>query len=336
MKITGSNGVLRRITLSTANCSGLCDVPRIPCSNLNHDLSEKVLAMHTVFRTFYPQNLKIVFGDPRVRDEDAAQNTLAVCIAENRPVQDADLSNIFTGIGSASSAEDSPKLSLLKQYARTIAEKYITEKDSNVKQLTRNLISLIAQKSAEMRLVYILITETKDGIRDYFSQLFTDNDGKLELEEIDIQEGAHLIETSRAVFKTLVDSEEFEDNFCKRRSRIPTTFFKSANSHLSIIDKADIFALRYIGKGKGQAKNVKQRLGKNNSFNAFGQPLNAVLTRLQRRKFLEIVDTEEVDAGGRLKKKFKVSYDEESPAHTEFLEKFQALYPGETISSINQ
>ena len=127
-----------------------------------------------------------------------------------------------------------------------------------------------------------------------------------------------------------------EDNFCKKRSRLPGTFFKSVNSHLSILDKADIFALRYIANGKGQAKNIKQRLGKNNSFNAFGQSLNAVLTRLHIRKFIEIVDTEEVDAGGRLKKRFKVSYDEKSPAHTEFLEKFQALYPGEIICNKNQ
>ena len=62
LKVAGCNGLLRRLTLSTSDCSGMDDIPRISCSDVNEALSLKVLAMHNIFREFYPNHLKFLFG----------------------------------------------------------------------------------------------------------------------------------------------------------------------------------------------------------------------------------------------------------------------------------
>ena len=126
-----------------------------------------------------------------------------------------------------------------------------------------------------------LITKDVSEIKDFFDALFNQRNGNINLTEVDIREGAHLIDVSRNIYKRLVEANEFEENFCSKNSRISKTYFGRNSKSLSLNEKAQIFALYYISKSKALAKTVNQALKRNNSFKAFSIPFNNVIP--QRR-----------------------------------------------------
>ena len=145
------------------------------------------------------------------------------------------------------------------------------------------------------------------------------------------QEACHLVETSRLIYQTLIEADEFESNFCKKNSRIPKTQFRGNAGSISMGEKAEVFAFNFIKKSRAQAKGVHQGLKKNNSFKAFGCPLEAVINKLKRRLLVDIYDTEELNADGRVKKKYRITYNSQNVEHTSFLVKYQALFPGDVL-----
>ena len=303
---------------------------RFPCTELNEQMKRKVLIMHDVFRKHFPKQLKLHFG---INEEAMVEAKDEFCnlLDDSGGLQDDGLNLLFSGDGIAALLNDSPKLQLLKELALEIAKKSMTEKDSKDEQVARNLVFIIGQKAAEMHLVNVLVGKSVNDLETYFDTAFILNNGVIELDEVDIREGAWLVEVSRNVFKCLVEAEDFENNFCKHRSRMPRTYFKSCNGTLTMDDKADIFTVHYICNSNGQAKNITQNLGRNSSFKSFGRALPAVLERLKRRKFVETVEEGERDNAGRLKKRFKLTYNSEELNHQQFLVKFQVIYPGETF-----
>ena len=135
--------------MSYCDYKGMDDIDRIPCEGLNQQLSSRVLAMHTVCRTHFPEKLKFRFGENRVVAV-GNPSQLSSILAARADVHLADLPLIFTGEGRAVSESDSRLLTMLKTFAKDITERTLTEHDSSVQQETRNLVSLIAQKAAEM------------------------------------------------------------------------------------------------------------------------------------------------------------------------------------------
>ena len=161
--------------------------------------------------------------------------------------------------------------------------------------------------------------------------IFTSHDGTIILTEEDIREGAHLVEVSRTIWQLLNEAEEFESNFCRKNCRIPKTYFSSKQNMLTLADKADIFALHYIKNSKAQVKSINQGLQRNNSFKAFSVPVPTAIERLTTRKLLKVLTEEERNQDGRRKKRYKITYDRDDVYHVQFLEKYQALYPGNVI-----
>ena len=135
--------------MSYCDYLGMDDIDRIPCEDFNRRLASSVLAMHTVCRTHYPENLKFRFGEDRVV-ADGNPSHLSLILVARRDVYDADLPLIFTGEGRAASHRDSRLLTMVKTFAKEITERTLNEHDSTVEQETRNLVSLIGQKAVEM------------------------------------------------------------------------------------------------------------------------------------------------------------------------------------------
>ena len=150
------------------------------------------------------------------------------------------------------------------------------------------------------------------------------------MEEVDVREGAFLVETSRKICRVLVEIEEFEHFFCKRNPRMPKTFFKSDN-RFSMSDKATIFALHFMNKSQAISKSVNQSIKKNHSFKSFGIPITKVVDILKTRKLIEVVSDEELDNQGRQKKRYRITYNSELEDREEFMVKYQAVYPGDNI-----
>ena len=107
--------------------------------------------------------------------------------------------------------------------------------------------------------------------------------------------------------------------------------FDRNSRSLSLNDKAEIFALLYISKSKALAKTINQALKRNHSFKVFGVPLTKVIDSLKTRKLVELYSIDELNRDGSQKKKYKISYNVEDTEHNVFLERFQALYPGEIL-----
>ena len=197
----------------------------------------------------------------------------SLLLQARRGVIDRDLRLIFTGEGTAASANDPPLLTLVKSLAVDIVKNTMTTKDSTLMQETQNLVSLIGQKSAEMYLINLLIEKEAPELTTFLDNVFTSNDGIIILNEVDIREGAHLVQVSRTIWQVLVEADEFESNFCRLNSRIPKHFFSSKQNMLTLGEKADIFALHYIKNSKAQVKSINQALKRNSSFKAFSVPL---------------------------------------------------------------
>ena len=135
--------------MSYCDYHGMDDIDRIPCKDLNQQLSDSVLAMHTVCRSYFPAKLKFRFGAHRTVAVGNPSH-LSQILAAGDDVHEADLPRIFSGEGQAVSQRDSRLLTMVKTFAKEITERTLTEHDSSVEQETRNLVSLIAQKAAEM------------------------------------------------------------------------------------------------------------------------------------------------------------------------------------------
>ena len=168
-------------------------------------------------------------------------------------------------------------------------------------------------------------------ITQFIETVFTTFNGYINLAEIDIREGSHLVDVSRRIFQRLVEANDFENNFCSKNSRIPKTYFVTKNKALSLKDKAEIFALHYVSKSKAESKGVRQGLKRNNSFKAFGVPLPNVLETLKTRKLLDVYSVDQLNSDGRQMKKYKITYNSQDMEHSAFFEKYQALYPGEVL-----
>ena len=164
INVAGCDGLLRRMTLSTSDCSGMDDIPRIPCSQLNESLSAKVLALHNVCRSHHPINLKFRFGQSEEWKEQ--EHALVRILQADGGLQDEDFPHIFTGLDTASSAKDPDLLKLVKTLADKIAVETECSKDSSVKQEGKNLVSIMGQKAAKMHLVNSLVSNDIDQSRE--------------------------------------------------------------------------------------------------------------------------------------------------------------------------
>ena len=144
MKVAGCNGTMRRLTLSTSNISGMDDIDRIPCHELNESLSEKVLVLHEVCRQYFPFNLTYDFG-PGIVLDGQPPSSLRTLLQARADVNNDDLPNIFTGTGQAAVKHDPILLTLVKDLAKEIVVSTLTTMDSSIAQETKNLVSLIGQ-----------------------------------------------------------------------------------------------------------------------------------------------------------------------------------------------
>ena len=180
-------------------------------------------------------------------------------------------------------------------------------------------------------MINLLVTKDAAEITDFLHSVFTISHGDINLTEIDIREGVHLVDVSRRIFQRLVEADEFEKNFCSKYSRIPKSYVSGKGYNLTLKEKAEIFALRYVSKSRAVAKGVNQGLKRNNSYKAFGVPLPNVIDSLKTRNLLQVYSLDEVDRDGRPKKKYRVTYNNADIEHAMFLEKFQILYPGEVL-----
>ena len=131
LTVAGSNGTMRRLTLSFSDYKGMDDIGRIPCTELNEILSERVLTLHKVIRKHYPRKLKFRFG-PVLDNGGANPSHLATLLHANAEVTHTDLPRIFTGEGRASVSTDPILLTLLKKLARETAQKTLTEYDTDL------------------------------------------------------------------------------------------------------------------------------------------------------------------------------------------------------------
>jgi hypothetical protein len=185
----------------------------------------------------------------------------------------------------------------LKDNAQTIAEETVTDKDSQLDQLQQDLVSIIGQKTAEMHLIAILFDYTASELATFFDTIFSSPDPTVYLTPTDVKEATYLVRTSRHIFHPIVDAYEFESNFRRKRSRMPKTYFLKATATLTTGDRADIFALRFIGKSKADTKSVNQTITRNSSFKSFGLSLSTVIDRLRTRKLNDIIDSGEQNTG---------------------------------------
>ena len=229
----------------------------------------------------------------------------------------------------------SPRLKLLKAFAKDIAETTILDTDTSLIQLTKNLVSLIGQKASEMNLLFSLVTLDSLQLKEYYDDIFMNHNGVVALSDVDIEEAAEAVKRSRGILTAFKETREFEVNFQKGKSKIPPSYFHSRSGSFTPETKAMIFAIRYIKDRESQAKNIKQSLKKNCSFRAFATDLNIVeaklinlglLIRERREKRLNN------NAGVRVYTYYKCVYNPLLDAHKEFLSKFQIIYPGELIA----
>ena len=316
------------------------------CKRLNAELSRRLLTFFKIFRDNAPKKLQYHFGflpNDGLPDDDIPQGNNDLIV---KPISNDELKNVFD------QEEDvkeniTPKLLFLYQTAKEIAESTFTESDCSIKQLTKNLISLIGQKSVEMNLLAKLASMTSDQIQTSFDKLFSEVEPRVELDEIDIVEAAELIRRSRMILMAFQEAQEFENNFVKVKSKIPRTFFHRRALNISTMTNAMIYVLHYIADKVTASKHVKQSLKKNTSFRAFAVDMNEVLVKLtslgvltteQRIKRARVLnplqlDANEVNIEERRENYFKILFDINNNYHKSFLETYQVIYPGQIFYS---
>ena len=205
-------------------------------------LKRRMMTFFTIFRQQNPKKLQYHFGEnipdvenPNERPPDGMP----------APISNDQMNNIFEG-------EDivepniPQNLKFLQDVALDIAEDTFNESDCTVTQLTRNLISLIGQKSVEMNMLSRFITMNCDELMNYYTNIFNNHAGIVQLEKIDIEEAAESVRRSRKIILSFREAREFEENFIKNRSRIPKSYFVRTELPLTKLNKAMIFVVHYI------------------------------------------------------------------------------------------
>ena len=224
-KTAGNNGTIRRLCYAYADTSGFADIPVRNCTALNTELSSRLQTMFQIFRDKHPVILKFVFSldfAANANEVNGEPLNNDVLIEE---VTDADLNTMFDGLGNGEGNVQIPKLTLLRDYAKQIANDTFTEADSSIEQLEKNLRSLIGQKAVEFNLLASLVTRTSNQLRQHYTVVFDQNQGKEELEERDITDAFHAVKRSRQIFQAFLEAEEFEENFLRQKPKIPKSFF---------------------------------------------------------------------------------------------------------------
>ena len=175
--------------------------------------------------------------------------------------------------------------------------------------------------------------------RAYFTRIFVQKRGFVELSRDDINEAAESVRRSRKIFLAFVEAKEFENNFLKTKSKIPKTFFRSMNVPITNARKAMLFAVKYIHGRKTIAKSIKQSLKKNCSFKAFNEDLDTTITTLQT---MDLLRTEmrqhrgkrDVNGNVMIRKErfFLLNFNNDNEDHKKFLSQYQVIYPGEIFA----
>ena len=111
----------------------------------------------------------------------------------------------------------SPKLKLLWELAKNVAEETYTEADTSMEQLEKNLVSVIGQKSVEMNLLATLASRAPEEIMNYYDKIFKEHGAKVELDSQDIIEAVECVRRSRKIFMALQEAAEFVVNFMKQK-----------------------------------------------------------------------------------------------------------------------
>ena len=260
--VAGHNGTIRRLCYAYADSTGVGDIPIRSCSHLNSELGQRLQTMFQVFRTASPKFLKFVFSREEAENKDAVEHEQKENFVMPK-VSDEELGTLFDGSGRGDRHNYGSKLKLMRQRAKQIAEETMSDADTSVEQLSKNLRSIIGQKAAEMNLLFSLVTRNSQAIAAYYEDVFEAHSGYVELSNRDIEEAAVAVRRSREIFLSFMDAHQFEETFIKQKSKIPKTFFMKRNLHLTQKTQAMIFAIRYIKGRKSEAKSLKQSLKKN-------------------------------------------------------------------------
>ena len=172
---------------------------------------------------------------------------------------------------------------------------------------------------------------------------------KLQIQRIDLVEGAELVRRSRKKMISLCVAVEFEENFMKVKSKIPKSYFLRTTVEISGLC-AMIFVLHYIEGKKSVAANLKQSLKKNSSFRAFAYDLDVLLRELTalgvlaieqrvKRRRVEVPiqrGVNEINIVQRSQGFFKIIFNENNENQRDFLQFYQAIYPGAVFGEKQQ
>ena len=169
----------RRITYCYADLSGMEKIKMKSCRALNAELTKRLEAFFFIFRHQFPKKLHYHFSalenDGIPEDEKHGNDDGNIVEA----MSDEHINGVFDQEGDVQ--EDvPPKLKFLRQIAEEIAERSYTDVDCSMKQLTKNLISIIGQKSVEMNLLAKLATLAPAELRTYFNDIFSIHDHDME------------------------------------------------------------------------------------------------------------------------------------------------------------
>ena len=294
--------------------------------------------MFRTFRGASPNILKFVFNREAAEQRRVAEEEEKVQFV--MPVMSDDqVRTTFDGRGRGDNHNYGTKLKLLLQFARDIADDTISDADTSVDQLAKNLRSIIGQKAAEMNLLYSLVTRDSQEIKTYYEDIFEHHMGYEELCTRDIEEAGELVRRSRQIFLAFMAANQFEETFTKYRSKIPKPFFMRSNMLLPKKTQAMIFSIRYIKGRKSEAKSVKQSLKKNCTFKAFAFEVNDIISALialgvlkieQRQvRMKRLVNGEPVVRNAGF---YVTTFDDKNNAQRVFLEQFQGVYSGELFT----
>ena len=76
-----------------------------------------------------------------------------------------------------------------------------------------------------MNMLGKLCSMTSDELRNSYSNIFDQHEGKVVITRRGITEAAELVRRSRKIFIAFQEAREFEETFIKMRSKIPRSFF---------------------------------------------------------------------------------------------------------------
>ena len=227
----------------------------------------------------------------------------------------------------------------MKTYAHEIANETFCSADSSVKQLTKNLVSILGQKCAEFNLLNRICTMNEVQLKEHYGRILENQNGYEEIHNNDITEAVEAVRRSRNIFKCFQEANDFELNFIDKNRKMPRTFILNRNIDLPRESAAMIFSLHYILQSKSEAKSTKQSLKKNSSFKTFGQNVQVIISKLLE---LGVLDTEIKQVRRKRNRNgteivrnvryFKTVLNKDLETHMTFLLKYQGIYPGEVFA----